>query len=551
MSWRTPFGMVLLALAATASLRAQTPTSAKAPTFKSSTRLVLVDVVVTDTNGQPVHNLKTQDFSVLEDGKPQRLVGFEEQRPDAAPEKQAIALDLPKNVYTNFVTRSDPGALTVLLFDSLNTDSQNLTYAKTEMMSFLRKLPPGKRVALFTLGEHLQMVQSFTDDSDALIAAARQLSTKPHPAYTNNKEFSATIGELKESGLAKSPKAFRQMVRFLGEDYQAKTESRAQDTLDALTLLARSLDIVPGRKNLIWLSGGFPFDITSNAPQLQKVAALLAATRIAVYPVDVRGIVTMSADGTTRDSEIFAPVQTESYETLSGQYDENNSLVETLLNTAKMTGGHAYINKNDLQSAINDSMQTGASYYTLAYSPDDANWNGKFRKIAVKSSRPNVKLLYRSGYYAILDPLSTKEDPNRIVAIAMQPNVPLSTQLIMKARVVPPEESDKATAIDMLIDVHDLAFTEGTEKQKTPEVQFVAIAWDEKGKQVASFSEGFHPPLAPEQMRALLRSGLQLHQDMMLKPGSYQLRLGVMDRLSGRIGTLDVPLTIEAKVAAK
>jgi VWFA-related protein len=572
MSWRIEMSVVSLVLLAAGSIAAQAPTSAQAqtagkppvgkevqtlaaipptPTFKSNTRLVLVDVVVTDRNGQPVHDLKKQDFTVVEDGKPQRVVAFEEQRPDRTPKVQAPALNLPKNVYTNFVSRTGPGALTVLLFDSLNTDRMSLTYARNEMLNVLKNLAPGKKVALFTLSERLQMVQSFTDNTDALIALATQLSTKPHAAYSNSREFSATVGEMKEAGFAKNPQAFHNFVQFFGEDYVAKLEARTQDTLDALNLLARSLAVVPGRKNLIWISSGFPFDITTNAPQLQKTAALLAATRIAVYPVDVRGVMTMTADGSTRDSEIFAPVQTQSYETLSGVDAENASIVETFLNTAKLTGGKAYINKNDLQSAINDGMQTGSHYYSLAYRPDNINWNGKFRKISVKSSRPNLKLLYRSGYYGILDPLSTKEDPSRVVATAMQPTVPVSTQLIMKARVVPPEEPGKPTAIDMLIDVRDLVFNESADKQRTPEVQFVTIAWDSHGKQVAGFSEGFKAPQSPAQMQSLLRTGLQFHQDLLVKPGSYQLRLGVMDRLSGRIGTLDVPLTIEAKVAAK
>lgn len=555
-SWRIPKATLLLVMYG-ALLQAQTPTSAEraaateqAPTFKSSTRLVVVDVVVTDKNGQPVHDLKGQDFTVLEDGKPQSVVNFEEQRPDANL-KPPKALNLPKNIYTNFVTRADSGALTILLFDTLNTDRQHLTFAKDEMIQFLKKLPPGRRVALFTLSERLQMVQGFTDNSDTLIAVAQKLSTKPHLTYSNNAEFSASIGEMREAGMANSPIAFRNMTQFLAEDYVGKLDTRAQDTLDALNMLARSLAVVPGRKNLIWISAGFPFDISTNAPRLQKTAALLAATRIAVYPLDVRGVVSLGMDGATRSSETVGTVNSQSYERATGIDMENASIVETLLNTARMTGGRAYINKNDLQAAINDGMETGSNYYSLAYRPDNANWNGKFRKIAIKSSRPNLQLLYRSGYYGVLDPLGTKEDPSRVVAIAMQPTVPTSTQLIMKARVVPPEESGKATGVDMLVDMHDLAFTEGEDKKKTPQVQFVAIAWDNKGKQVASFSEGYHPPLSPEQMQSLLQTGLQFHQDMMLKPGSYQLRLGVMDRLSGRIGTLDVPLTIEAKVAAK
>jgi VWFA-related protein len=523
----------------------------KSVTFKSNARLVLIDVVVSDDAGQPVHGLRAQDFTVTEDGKSQRITGFQEQQSDAKAKLARSALNLPKNVYTNFVSRSDTGALTVLLFDSLNTDRQHLTYAKQEILKFLKSLPPGKRVALFTLGNQLRMVQSFTENTDVLIAASQELSSAPHSTYSNAKEMSAALGELSESGIMHSPAAYRAVASFMADEYQGHLETRAHDTLDALTQLARALAVVPGRKNLIWISAGFPFDISGNSQQMQKVAALLAATQIAVYPIDVRGVMTMSADGSTRGSELGGPVHADSYETLSGQDQENVSLQETMVNMARLTGGHAYFNRNDLHTSIASGMETGSNYYTLAYRPENADWNGKFRKVTVKATRPKLKLLYRSGYYARLDPLGSTDDPNRVVSLAMQPTAPLSTQLIMKSRVVPPDEADKPVVVDILVDAHDLSFNQTADAQKTPEVQFVAIAWDANGRQCASFSEGYHATLSPQQLQALMRTGLQLHQEMMLKPGAYQLRLGVMDRLSGRIGTLDVPLTIEAKIAAK
>ena len=450
--------------------------------FRANTRLVVVDVVITDAAGRAVHGLKKQDFSISEDGKPQSMLAFEERGGDTAPQLTLATPKLLKNEYTNYAVRSDAGALTVLLLDTLNSSRQDLTSARNEMVSFLKKLPRGKRVALYTLGSQLRMVQGFTDDTDTLIAAAEQLSTRPHPVYTDNREMSATVGELKESGLLKSPRAYRAMVRFLGDDYQGKLEMRSHDTLDALTQLARALAVVPGRKNLIWISGGFPFDSLSNGDRLQRVSALLAATRIAVYPVDVRGVLSMQPDGQTRDSEIFAPVQTQSYESIAGLDEEDRTLVETMQNVAQITGGHAYIGRNDLDHAIADAMDTGSSYYTLAYRPSNNNWNGNFRKITVKAARPKVKVLHRNGYYAVLDPLSTKEDPNSVAVFAMQREVPLSTQLIMKARVVPPEELDKPVAIDMLLDARDLAYRATPEKQQRPEVQFIAVAWDSSGK---------------------------------------------------------------------
>jgi len=516
------------------------------PTFKSTTRIVLVDMVVTDSNGRPVHDLKAQDFRVLDGGKPQRIVAFEEQRSDATP-RPPIALNLPDNVYTNYVSRSDPGALTVLLFDSLNTSPRDLTYARNQMLDFLKKLPPGKRVAFYALGSQLRMVHNFTENSDELIAAAQKLSTRAHGAYTNTKEFSAAIDELKNSGIDRVPGAFAKMVRFLGEEYQGKLESRALYTLDGLTQLAHTLAIVPGRKNVIWVSAGLPFDISSKAHEWQKVAELLAVNRIAIYPVDARGVAFLGADAQVTGSEAFT--QAEDYETTSGQGEENASIIETLQVIADTTGGRAYINHNDLEAAMADSMQTGSNYYTLAYRPTGVEWNGQFRKIAIRTARPHLKLLYRSGYYAISDPSNLKEDASRTMAMAMLPGVPVSTQFIMKARVISPEAIDEATKVDILVDVHDLAVTE-EKGQKTPKVQFAGVAWDNDGKQCASFSGLFHA-VSQAQYETLLRTGLQVHEEIPLKPGSYQLRLGVMDRLSGRIGTLDVPLTIKGRVTAR
>src|SRR5579859_4697015 len=303
-----PNRILPLLLFGAASLLAQpsgkATAEARSPTFKAAARVVLVDVVVTDNRGQPVHNLKQRDFAVLDDGKPQGIVAFEEHRSDAA-SNALPALHLPENVYTNYVSRGERGALTVLLFDSLNTNPQDLSYARNEMLNFLSKLPPGARVALYALGPRLRMVHSFTENSDELIAAAQQLSAHSHSSYANAKAFSAEIDELKHSGLDKVPGALQKMVRFLGEEYEGKQEWRVQDTFEGFTQLAHALAVVPGRKNLIWISSAFPFDMSSQALQFRKAAALLAANRIAVYPVDARGIAMMGSDAEVTGTEAF------------------------------------------------------------------------------------------------------------------------------------------------------------------------------------------------------------------------------------------------------
>ena len=507
---------------------------------------MLVDALVTDNRGHPVHGLKAQDFTVLEDGKPQQIRGFEERGPQIPPAGTPVSLNLPANTYTNYVPEQEPGAVNILLFDSLNTDRQSLVKARKELLLYLSKLPAGSRVALYTLDSELHLVHGFTEDSGELIEAAQQLSSAQHLMFSNARGLSEDLAMTKEAGLLKSPQMYRAVATFLWAEKEAKEESRTLITMEALNQLARNVAVFPGRKNLIWISGGLPFNPTSTAPQMEKTASLLAATEIAVYPIDVRGVAYMGADGAARDSEIFG--QTESYDTSSGQNDELLSVRETMTKIATLTGGRAYYNRNDLEGVIADSVESGSNYYILAYRPENGNWNGKFRKITIKTSRPNLKVQSRPGYYAVPDPLGSA-DIDRTFSLAMQPAAPPSTTLIMKARVLPPEEPERATQIDFLLDVHDLSYTDSPDHRQTPDVMFVAAAWDAKGKPCGSVVATYRQALEPAQLQSLMRTGLQLREEMKLKPGDYQLRLGVVDRLSGKIGTLDVPLKVREKVA--
>jgi len=540
------FALNILAFAlAMAGANAQAPGAPEEPTFHTGTNAVIVDLVVTDKDGHPVHGLKPQDITVLEDGKPQSIVAFHEQRADLADKSptQDVSAHLLPNEYTNYVVRTDTGALTVVLFDTLNTDQQNAAYARSQLLTFLKKLPHGRPVALYTLGTRLRMAQGFTESSDQLIAAAEQLSSPKNPMYSNNRELSANLGQVREMGI-KVPQALRNLLQSVDENHSFQLDVRAQTTMDALAQLARAVAAVPGRKNLIWLSGGFPFDIQRTSDRTQKVAALLAANRIAVYPVDIRGVVSMSAEGGTRDSEFSV---TEAYETAAGLNDENRLLVQTMQNAADLTGGHAYIGNNDIEHAIAGGMETGSNYYDLAYRPTNLVWNGKFRKITVSTSRPHLKLLYRSGYYAVRQPRASSEARDQAATLAMQPEAPPSTQLIMKSRVVPPKDGSQPAAIDILVDLHGLVLTTDERQQKVPDVQFMGVAWDEHGRAAATFSETVHRPLSAAELQSFLRTGLQIHRELALKPGTYQLRLGVMDRTADRIGTLDVPLVIKGR----
>ncbi len=543
MRWAQLVLYPILTLAAAAYGQAAKTSSPKpSATFTTTSRNVVLDVVVTDGNGNPIHGLNAHDFTVLENGTPQHVKGFEEHRSDAQSVKSPVPVSLPADTYTNYVTSTEPGAVNIILFDSLNTDRLLLPSARQQLLSYLAKLPDNARVALFTLDGDLHLLHGFTDDNHALIEAAQQLSSTPGSAQRKARDVTEELAVARLTKITSSPQMYGALSRFLWTEYDAKAESRTLVTMEALNQLARSMAIFPGRKNLIWISGGIPFDPTDTAPQMQKTATLLAATQIAVYPIDVRGLPWLGADGAAYSQDVFGP-RGGDYGERSGQADELLQMHETMLNIANLTGGRAYFNNNDIPGQIQDIVHTGSSYYTLAYRPDNQEWNGKFRKVSVKASPPNVKIRTRPGYYAVKDPFGSP-DIDRTFSLAMQPSVPASTSLVMQARVRPPETSDKATQIDFLVDVHDLQFLMSADHRRQPNLMFVAAAWDEKGNARGSVSAIYQQILQPADVQVLLRTGLRLQHHLSLKPGNYQLRLGLVDRLSGKMGTIDVPLKV-------
>ena len=162
------------------SLLPSVPTNAQqapsqSPVFRAETRQVLVDVVITDHSGHFVPGLKPTDFTILEDGAPQKIAAFVMHAEPASPPKLAAPIKLPPHQYTNYVIADPDRPITIVLLDVLNTQVQDQAYTRKQMIEFLKDLPSGQRVALFALGTRLKMVQGFTGDSDTLVAAAKML----------------------------------------------------------------------------------------------------------------------------------------------------------------------------------------------------------------------------------------------------------------------------------------------------------------------------------------------------------------------------------------
>ena len=155
-----------------ASLQAQTSTpksDQNIPTFHANVHVVVLDVVVSTTKGEPVSGLHSDDFQVVEDGKPQTVTSFEEHKGRAV--IQTKLPPMPPNIFTNFPTINAPDSVNVLLLDWLNTQPQDQAFVHAQAVQYLKQVPTGTGLAIFTVGTQLRMVHGFTADLSELVSA--------------------------------------------------------------------------------------------------------------------------------------------------------------------------------------------------------------------------------------------------------------------------------------------------------------------------------------------------------------------------------------------
>lgn len=585
-----------------------------AATFKVETRAVVIDVVVTDAKGHPVRGLQQQDFHLAEDGKPQELHSFREfsdsepavpapaPKPDPKPER---------NLFSNKTAAPDPGALTMVLFDMLNTPSQDQVYARQQLVKFLQAKPKDLEFALCSLSggtSHLRLIQGFTPDETVLLAAAQgdkkknkdlpeEVRWQASGAATRNTV--SIVGDLAQGGRTSGFQNLLGAVQGMqAEEVGTNSDEQVAITLDSLMLLARYLSGFPGRKNVVWLSGAFPVAIAAPvgandsasdnrnySEPVRRITNLLAEAQIAVYPVDVRGLVAggIGADRSgmtgvplselpaTSTAKVLAPENTAAPQGLD-ELDQQATERAALNQVAAATGGKAFVNSNGIKEAIATAVEQGANYYALSYSPTNKVYNGKFRRVRVTLAEKGYSLHYRPGYFAE-DAKSAAQDVDlsrRTRAAAMQHGSPPSRQILFSATVVPVGSktkmnhnqvgevlvaSTKKPVLPPVVDVQHYSIDyslQGSELQFLPQqgatyrnvLTLMAASYDSQGTMLTGTSYVGISNLAPSVYKDVIGGEFALHQEVDVPIEAGWLRLGIQDQMSGRLGTVEIPLPV-------
>jgi VWFA-related protein len=535
---RIPTALALLALGL-AAIAASAQNAPQAPAISVSTRLVQIGVIARDKNG-PVADLTKDDFVVLDRGKPQKINVFSVESSESATQP---AQPLPQNTFSDLPQygAATPRSVTMVLLDNLNTlygsaagnyettpywmEDLALANAKTHLIEFIKQLSPQDRVAIYGLRDSLQVLCDFTSDRGQLLAILKKYDTT-----------SKTSREMAEPGTVHTPMGPEvddlmnaEAVRVAG----LANQERAQRTMAALVSIAAHVANIPGRKNLVWLTANLPF----SGPMMARV---LSPALIAAYPIDARGLLAREPFQSKQDGIDFDKVLR------NGESMPAQSLQpigdDTMQKLADETGGEAFINTNDITSAIRKAVEDSAVTYTLGFYIDPHSADGKFHELKVQVKREGLTLRYPKEYLAAEDAPPTKDQNWKTVLTAVQS--PIESSVILLQAKVDRVNQPLPNSLRLLcsIDIHNLRLVQAGDLRKGV-VSVYVIQQDSVGKVLSEWTKTYDLQLSEKKYAALLKSGMPFSQDVQPKVGVTTLRVLVEDPATAEIGSLIIPLS--------
>ncbi len=462
------------------------------PQINVTTRIVLLDVVVTDSSGNPVTNLQQSDFAIYEDKLPQRIASFE------APAAHSAAS-------------------TILVLDELNTRFADSSFATDSLRRFLQSRPaqlPQPTSLMLVSDNQFHLLQNFTRDRDSLLAALQQ--QRVHNSWRLETDHSTGYG----------------------------TVERLDQSLSALEQIAQSTASTPGHKDLLWIGQGFPsLDPTTLAPSdlelventIRHVTNLLLDTRITLYAVSP----TTSAATTT---EITDPTQLEFAQLAGGSLANNADPFASTLDfdrLAPATGGRVIRNLNNIETQIAHSIDLGSAYYTLSYTPSNTSAATQpYRNIHVVCLRPGLTVSTRNGYYTTPPPSETSTktllyDLNTAALSA----VPL-TALHITATPAPTAPN----TYTIHTETSNLTWQTTSTGTREAKVSVLAVALSQKNKILSHTLQTMTATAKPTAQLQLPGTTVALAITTTPAKGATRLRFVVRDAATGRMGTTDLPL---------
>jgi VWFA-related protein len=499
--------VMLLALAFASAQENNDAVNSEAPsvTLKTTTHMVVLDVVVTNSSGHHAKDLQANDFTVTEDGLPQKIVSFE---------ASGIRRSEPKKQDETPAEVPGGSPRTILVLDELDTEWLVTAQARWYLNRYFATHGPRleQPTALLALtNEGLEMLCNYTQSAGTLSAYLNRHKTAL-PYHVMNGE--GARGGFNRLGIA---------MTALYQIAQASTDRHS-------------------RKNLVWIGEGFPVLNTAMMPilgsaglrggtidsateakarqMIQRLANSLLEARVSVYTVDPVGL-------------IYTP-----------NLNDPRLLTTTgeliFENIAPETGGKIFRNINDVSFLVDKSVRDGSAYYTLAYYPSNHNWDGEFRHISVTVNRPGLAARSRLGYYAFAEPEETPDkDIDLALSVAVRNPIPytlIPVTVLSKPLQKPPHTSELTVSLDR----NALYWAKLPNGDLRAEITLVTASLRQDNRVLKYKVREFESVVSKQKAGSLRNTPLVFTVQAEVPPKSARIRCIVRDAQNEHMGTADV-----------
>jgi VWFA-related protein len=574
--WASVASLLLSALVC----QGQTQPSGQDDVVRVFTQLVQTDLMVFDRKGHFVSGLKREDFELKVDGKTTPIefldyvvAGSAREEAQLASARSGRGVSVPANAL-------ERGRTVLFYVDDLHLDLASCDAARKMIAKFLdRNMAYNTEAAITSTSGQIGFLQQLTDSDLMLRAALRRLNPKPYnvedgglPRITEHQALllDRRDPELTNYFIDETIRMARGMTRDLAAALVSQRASntlfRAQqatrNTLNGLENLLAYANKTPGRKLLIFISGGFVMDLqnTREAEVARRISSAAARSGVVIYSVDARGLAATIRDASSGGGS--DPTQ-RLERSLRSEVWDTEDIMSTL---AQNTGGKTVFNTNDLSAGLQAALQETSVYYLMGWKPDAAGAApGKFQKLTTSViGRPDLTVRIRRGF-AAGDPLPT-------AAKSKEPKTPPPTgpeAELQKAMLAPlpgkntpvsialnyANTADKGLTLSTSLQIDrefDSIDSDDGEKKQNGTLEVLGTIYDDHGRAGARISDRLS--ITPANGNdAAGANAIVATYPIRIQPGLYQVRVAVRDPKTGRVGNtnawVEVPDLLAPKLA--
>jgi VWFA-related protein len=507
--------------------------------------LVDLDVVVTDKNGHLVTDLNKESFLLVEDGKPQQISFFSLVRPTStAIAGQKVASGDTREPLRPRPLNLEPGRFIFLILDPYFITQGTQPRLREALIKFITEdLAPEDQLAIISTSGNLAVFQQVTKNKRMLSLAINAFlggKTDYSSAAANDPALGAALselGNLSSTNLSSQP--FKEHI--------------LRATLRTLVSIAKGVANVPGRKIAIFVSEQLPVRIEDGQgafdnlfSELQEVIAKSRQGGLSFYTLDPRGLVATVPGGNAAEAQGRSMLTNQSSREDPGASADRLFDSRTgLRDLAAATGGFAILNNNDLRVGLRSVLADNEAYYLLGYYPANPAQDGKFRRVKIQiKDRPDLSVRARKGYVASTekeikakDNAEPKQEQIK-QALGSLTGVRNIKAAILSSRVIKdPNTGERVAKMVIQIDPRSYPFKPDGDNQ-VASFEVVGFAYDLNNKLVDGFSKTLNAKLNPEAYSKVMQQGINLNGEIKLKKaGLYSIRLVVIDKYSGEMGT--------------